>query len=125
MQKNRKRCTKFQKFVYYTDEISEREREEGRVSAALGYFCFLIPLMMKEDNSFAMFHCNQSLLLLLLSTVGAFLWMCLPVVGPILAVLQELFCILFMIRGIYLSAKGEAVSIPFLGWITVIAYRYA
>lgn len=113
------------KSVDYTDAVSPAEIKKGRTAAALGYVCFLIPLILREDNSFAMFHCNQSMLNLILSTVVPALMLCIPVAGVFLAVLQEVLCLVFLIRGIRSALMGKAVEIPVVGWLTIMPYRYA
>lgn len=88
----------------------------------LGYLCFFIPMTMHDDRQFARFHANQSIINLILSTVVTVIWGMIPYVGPFLMILQEL--LFFMIRGMILSYRGVARSLPLVGWITIYPYRY-
>lgn len=114
----------YEKVVDFSDLISENDKEVSRVTAALGYLCFIIPVFFHEDKQFARFHCNQSLLNLILSTVIALLWSFIPYAGVYLVLIQETACIFIAVRGIIQSLSGKAKSIPFVGWITLVAYRY-
>lgn len=110
--------------VDFTNDISEKDKKESKVTAALGYLCFIIPIVFHDDKQFARFHANQSLANLCLSTIGAVLLSFIPYIGIYLVIAQEVLCFGFMIRGILLALQGKALSIPLLGWITIIAYRY-
>ena len=109
--------------VDFTDEIPVWDIQKSKPSAALGYLFFMIPMIFQDDRQFARFHCNQSILNLLLSTVMAIVWRMIPVVGPFLMLAQELICIFLAIRGMVLAARGRAVGIPLVGWITIVPYR--
>ena len=37
---------------------------------------------------------------------------------------QIVLSLIWMIRGIILAAMGKAVSIPLVGWLTIVPYRY-
>ena len=110
--------------VDFTDQIPKYDVKKCRISSMLGYLCFFIPMTMHDDRQFARFHCNQSILNLILSTVVTVMWGMVPYVGPILMLLQELLCVIFMIRGMILSYKGVARGLPLVGWITIYPYRY-
>lgn len=114
----------YERVVDFTDIIPEKDKKAAQVTAALGYLCFIIPMVLHEDKQFARFHCNQSLLNLLMSTILAFVWSFIPYVGIYLVILQEIICIFNVLRGMLQAFRGEAKSIPFVGWITLIAYRY-
>lgn len=112
--------------VDFTSEIPKKTKSwEARLTAAGGYLIFIIPLWFCVDNQFARFHGNQALINTALSTIIASILNCIPVIGWALAVLQLLICMLITIRGIILSLMGKAVSIPLVGWITLLRYRYA
>lgn len=114
----------YERVVDFSELISESDKKASRITAALGYLCFIIPMVFHEDKQFARFHCNQSLLNLILSTFISLLWSFIPYVGVYLVLFQEIVCIYISIRGIFQSISGKAKSIPFVGWITLIAYRY-
>lgn len=109
--------------VDFTDQIPKYDVKKCRISSMLGYLCFFIPMTMHDDRQFARFHCNQSILNLLLSTVVTVLWGMIPYAGPFLMILQELLCLIFAVRGMILSYQGKARSIPIVGWITILPYR--
>ena len=110
--------------VDFTEQIRPKDIKKAKVSSVIGYIFFFVPMIMNDDNQFARFHCNQSILNLALSTVIAVLISLIPYIGPYLIALQEVLCIIWMVRGMILAAKGKAISIPLVGWITVVPYRY-
>ena len=109
--------------VDFTDQIPKYDVKKCRISSMLGYLCFFIPMTMHDDRQFARFHCNQSILNLLMSTVVTVLWGMIPYAGPFLLILQELLGLIFAVRGMILSYHGKARSIPLVGWITILPYR--
>ena len=115
----------YERVVDFTESIPAYDRKDSRVSAAFAYLLFFVPLVFAEDRQFARFHANQSLLNLILSTLGAVLLSFVPFVGPFLMAGQELLCLVWLVRGVVLALRGKAKSIPFVGWITLIAYRVA
>ena len=110
--------------VDFTDQIPKYDVKKCRISSMLGYLCFFIPMTMHDERQFARFHCNQSIINLILSTVIADIWGMIPYIGSYLMIQQEVLCLIFMIRGMILSYKGIARSIPLVGWITIYPYRY-
>ena len=115
----------YERVVDFTKSIPAYDRKESKVSAAFAYILFFVPLVFQDDKQFARFHANQSLLNLILSTLGAVVLSFVPYVGPYLMLLQEALCVVWMVRGIVLAIRGEAKSIPFVGWITILPYRLA
>ena len=115
----------YERVVDFTESIPAYDRKDSRVSAAFAYLLFFVPLVFTEDRQFARFHANQSLVNLLLSTLGAVLLSFVPFVGPFLMAGQELLCLVWLVRGVVLALQGKAKSIPLVGWITLIAYRVA
>ena len=110
--------------VDFTGSIRPRDVKKAKVSSIIGYIFFFVPMIMHDDNQFARFHCNQSILNLALSTIVSVLLSMIPYVGPYLMALQEILCVIWMIRGMIYAARGKAVGIPLVGWITILAYRY-
>ncbi len=113
---------KYMRTLDVTDRISEKDIQRSRISAACAYIFFFIPLIFQEDKHFARFHCNQALLNLLLSTVGAVLLSVIPYVGPFLLLAQELTCLGFAVRGMLLAMRGKAVGLPLVGRVTLLVY---
>ena len=110
--------------VDFTGSIRPRDVKKARVSSIIGYIFFFVPMIMHDDNQFARFHCDQSILNLALSTVVSVLLSLIPYIGPYLMALQEILCVIWMIRGMIYAGKGKAISIPLVGWITILPYRY-
>lgn len=109
--------------VDFTGSIRPRDIKKAKAASIIGYIFFFVPMIMHDDNQFARFHCNQSVLNLALSTVVAVLLSLIPTVGPYLMAAQEILCVIWTIRGMILAARGKAVSIPLVGWITIVPYR--
>ena len=110
--------------VDFTGQVRRADIKKAKVSSAIGYILFFVPMIFHGENQFARFHCNQSLLNLGLSTIVAVLLGMIPYAGPYLMALQEVLSLIWMIRGIILAAMGKAVSIPLVGWLTIVPYRY-
>lgn len=108
----------------FTDRVRRRDKTRlAKISSAIGYLFFFVPVIMLENNQFGQFHANQALLNLILSVVGGTVLTFIPGIGIWLALLMELFCLFNMVRGIVLSLQGKARGIPVFGQITIIAYR--
>lgn len=98
--------------------------EEGKIWAFVGYWgiLFLVPLLGKKDNKFAIFHGKQGLVLFcgfianfLLSVL--FGWI--PVLNVVISVvvctiLYIVFCV-FAIIGMIQSLMGKYWKMPILG----------
>lgn len=91
------------------ETASEQEIEDGKVWAVLGYIgiLFLVPLLMKKDNSFARFHAKQGMVIFIAWIALA--WV--PYIGRIgIAVLT-----IVSIIGIIKAIMGEMWKIPVVG----------
>ena len=110
--------------IDFTGAIKPRDVKKAKVSSIIGYIFFFVPMIMHDDNQFARFHCNQSILNLALSTIVSVLLSMIPYIGPYLMAVQEVLCVIWMIRGMIYAAKEKAIGIPLVGWITILAYRY-
>ena len=91
--------------------MSEAEIGEGKlfaVIAYLGLIGFLIALLTKKDNRFALYHIKQSLVLVIAYFVAAIVpflgWF---LVGPLLTIL--------LIIGIINAASGVEKPLPIIG----------
>lgn len=113
----------YERVVDFTESIPAHDVRASKVSAVFAYIFFFAPLVFCDDKQFGRFHANQSLLNLILSTIGAVVLSFIPYAGPFLMIAQEALCLVWMIRGMILAYRGKAVSIPFVGWITLLAYR--
>ena len=91
-----------------------------RISAALGYVMFFIPLIMCPESRFAKFHANQALLNFVLMTFFALGVGFIPAVGWALSLLLTLWGIINAVRGVILSLRFQAKRIPLIGGIRLV-----
>ncbi len=97
--------------------------------AALAYILFFLPLVVCPDSTFARYHANQGLLVLILGVGGSIV---LAILGVILALvrlwfLSSLLSIVFslavlalVVIGIINAVNGQAKPLPVIGKITLI-----
>jgi uncharacterized membrane protein len=88
---------------------------EGKPWALMGYLWILclIPLVMKKDNAFALFHAKQGLLLFLCSMVCSVIAI-VPILGFI-GVLGNLIILIMYIFGLFNVILGKYWKIPIVG----------
>ena len=94
----------------------EEELQEGKlfaVMAYLGILCF-IPLLLKKDNKFALFHGKQGLILFICE-VGAAITNIVPIVGQLIWILSVLVFGILSLAGIVQSLMGNYWKMPILG----------
>ena len=108
------------------DDLAERFDKEtndtARISSALGYLFFFVPIVMHPESKFARYHCNQSLILLILEFLGIVGLAEIPKVGGHLSFLCLLFCLFCLIRGMVLALQGKAKRIPFFGKLVIVDF---
>ena len=89
----------------------ESEIKEGKVFAILAYLSILciVPLILKKDNRFALFHGKQGLVLFI-AEVATFVIGVLPIIGPVILQVSififgaiSIWCIIQVLRGEYLK----------------------
>lgn len=88
---------------------------EGKIWAVIGYLwilCF-IPLILKKDNDFSLFHAKQGLVLFIASVICAGISV-VPLIG-IIGVLGNAAVFVLSIAGIFSSLKGEYWKMPYIG----------
>lgn len=107
----------------FTDYLVPSDVRKTRVLSAVGYVLFFVPLVFHGDSQNARFHVNQSVLNLVLSTLGVVLLGLIPYVGPFLMLAQLALSVIWAIRGIVLALQGKARGIPLVGRFTIFAYR--
>lgn len=101
---------------------SEEEIEEGKIYAFLGYWgiLFLVPILAKKDNHFAVFHGKQGLVLFVLEAV---IWILgfIPIIGWfIIRPIGFIYCAIMAIMGMIQSLSGKYWSMP---WLSKYAER--
>ena len=94
--------------------------EEGKVWAIIGYIgiLFLVPLLAKKDNKFAMYHAKQGLVLFIASIivwVVAFVLMFIPVLGWIINFILWILMFVLWLMGIINAATGKYSPLPIIG----------
>lgn len=90
-------------------EAQKAPTQEEKIFAALGYvwiLCF-VPLLLKQDSKFAMFHGKQGLMLFIIEIIGTIVFW-IPVIGWLLGLLVLILAIL----GIIKSLQGEYYEVP-------------
>ena len=101
---------------------SSKDVEEGKIFAFLATFLsiigFIIVLLTKKDNKYAMFYAKQGLVLFIAAVViGIASWILvfIPILGWIaMIVLQIILTVLWFISWIY-ALSGEEKEIPIVG----------
>jgi len=98
------------------------EIEEGKIFAFLGIFLsvigFIIVLLAKKDNKYAMFYAKQGLVLFIVYVVAAIanmILMWIPFVGWLVMTIVWLGLLVLWIIGLVYSLSGEEKNIPLIG----------
>jgi len=102
--------------------FDKETNDRARISSAIGYLFFFVPLVMNPDSKFARYHGNQGLILLALTILGSSALSAVPYAGFFLMLILLLFCLLCMIRGMVLALSGKAKRIPFFGKLVIIEF---
>lgn len=88
----------------------------GKFYAVIGYFwilCF-VPLLLRKDNSFAVHH-GKNGLMLFLAWLACLIISVFPIIGHIISFVGIIFIMILSIQGIIHSLKGEYWHMPLLG----------
>ncbi|MGA2668887.1 MAG: hypothetical protein ABSF32_08215 [Ignavibacteria bacterium] len=93
--------------------ITPEETEAGKTMAIIAYFIFFVPLLVEDakKNKFAMYHTEQSIVLIILNVIIA-------IVGTItcgIGFILYIPLLVLYIMGIIYAAKGEAKPVPLVG----------
>ena len=104
------------------ERFDKETNDQTRVSSALAYLFFFVPIVMHPESKFARYHCNQGLILLILEFLGIVGLAEIPKVGGYLSFLCLLFCLVCLIRGIILALNGKAKRIPFFGKLVIVDF---
>lgn len=99
-------------------KASSKEVEEGKVWAFLGVFLgiigFVIVLLAKKDNKYAMFYAKQGLVLTI-AYVIAMVVMIIPILGWIVGMIAYVVLLVLWIIGWVYALSGEEKRIPIIG----------
>ena len=104
--------------------FDKETNDQARISSAIAYLFFFVPIVMHPESKFARYHCNQGLILLALEFLGIIGLAEIPRVGGFLSFLCLLFCLVCLIRGIILALQGKAKRIPFFGKLVIVDFDY-
>ncbi len=102
--------------------MADKEVEEGIIWAVIGYIgiLFLVPLLAKKDNKFALYHAKQGLVLFIAAIiiwVIAFVLMFIPFIGWVIDTLLWIVVLVLFIIGIVNAATGKYKPLPVIGGI--------
>ncbi len=95
----------------------------ARISSALGYLFFFVPMTMHPESKFARYHANQSLILMIWMTGGLMLCAMIPYIGPFLMIIAAVSGVLCGLRGMLCALRCQAKHIPLLGKLVLIEYE--
>lgn len=86
----------------------DKEIQDAKVFAVVAYLGILciIPLLLKKENKFALFHGKQGLVLFVIE-VGALIFSVIPFLGVFVAKVAFFFCGLASLWGIVNSLLGR------------------
>ena len=93
-----------------------KEIQEGKVFAVIAYLWILclVPLLLKKENKFALFHAKQGLVLFICEIA---LWLIgiIPILGWLISILGSLACGILALVGIIQALMGNYWKMPLLG----------
>lgn len=103
-------------------KTESKDVEEGKIFAFLATFLsiigFIIVMLTKKDNKYAMFYAKQGLVLFIAAVIiGVAMWILIliPIIGWLaMIVLELILLILWFISWIY-ALSGEEKVIPIIG----------
>lgn len=89
---------------------------QNKTMAILSYILFFIPLITSAKNSkFAIFHANQSLIILIIFFAGNIISSFIPVIGSLISGVVSIGGLVLWIMGIISAANGEMKPLPLIG----------
>lgn len=93
-----------------------KEVREGKAFAVISYLGILciIPLLLKKDNKFALFHGKQGLVLFI-GEVGAAIVNIVPILGQLVWILAVLVFGILSLVGIVQALMGNYWKVPVIG----------
>lgn len=94
--------------------------KKNQTMAILAYFLFFIPMLSAKKSKYAMFHANQSLILLIISVASNLIIGMIPAVGGMISGLIGIAVFVLWLMGIISAASGEVKPLPLIGGYTLI-----
>lgn len=99
---------------------SNDDIEKNKGIAAVTYILFFLPYLAAKDSKFAMFHANQSLVLLIVSVVGNVVLPLIPILGWILWPFFWLAVFVLWLIGVINALNGKMKPLPVIGSINIL-----
>lgn len=100
-------------------EVVAKRVDESKVWAVIAYVLgiigFLIVLLAKKDDTFAVYHAKQALVLFIAWVIVHVIGVFVPFVGWIVWLLGVLFLFILWIIGIVNAATGKEKPLPVIG----------
>ena len=93
----------------------DKQVVEGKVWAILAYLSILclLPLLLKKDNKFVLFHSKQGLVLFIAWVAGALVNI-IPLVGPVVFGIVAIVAGIYSLVGIVKVLMGEYWKAPYI-----------
>lgn len=99
--------------------MASKEVEEGKIFAFLAYLLsiigFLIVLLAKKDNKFAMYHAKQSLVLFIVYIIGWVILLFIPILGWMILPVWGIVMLVVSIIGMINALTGKEKELPIIG----------
>jgi uncharacterized membrane protein len=99
---------------------SNSDVEKNKGIAAATYIIFFLPYIAAKDSKFAMFHANQSLVLLIVAVAGNIVLPLIPILGWILWPFFGLAVFVLWIIGVVNALNGKTKELPLIGSIKIL-----
>jgi uncharacterized membrane protein len=93
---------------------------QHKLLAVFAYLLFFLPLLVARRSRFAMFHCNQGLVLLLAFLACNTMLSMIAFIGWLLVPLANMACVFLMIIGMLNAAGGIMRPLPVIGKLRLI-----
>jgi uncharacterized membrane protein len=103
-----------------TPSATPEDIEKNKGIAAVTYVLFFLPYLAAKDSKFAMYHANQSLVLLILAVAGNFVLGIIPVLGWILLPFFGIGVFVLWLIGVLNALNGKMQPLPLIGSINIL-----
>lgn len=101
--------------------MATTDAQQNKVMAMLAYVLFFIPLLAAPKSSFAKYHANQGLILLILAIAVNVIGGVVPFLGWFLILpIGSIAVLVFFVMGIINASNGVTKPLPVIGGFTLI-----
>jgi len=101
--------------MYQTSDVKQH-----KLLAVLAYLLFFVPLIVGKRSRFAMYHCNQGLVLFLTFLACNIMLGMISFIGWLLVPLANMAVLFLMIVGMLNAAGGLMRPLPVIGKINIL-----